>query len=335
MDTPLLQKYLRNECTPDEARAVLLYLATADGQQQLQQLLDADLTEPTELPLDATERLDAQRLFNRIQSGKKNPSDLQVTEARTNRPIRRIGQRWGWLAAAAISAVLLAVGSLLFYQRSIVSEPISLHTGFGQTRRIVLPDQSVVTMNGNTTIRYMQEWQTETPREVWVEGEAFFEVVHTQNHQRFQVHLPGQMNVEVLGTRFNVYTRKSKTKVVLNEGHIQMRVANSPTNHLDMKPGEMFYADTQTNAFYKKTVNAVAHSSWRMNKLIFEGTTLAEIAQLLKETYGLDVEIRDRELQQQKISGTIPGKDADTILKGLSGLFDLKITRKANHIVIE
>ncbi|RRB00948.1 FecR family protein [Larkinella rosea] len=335
MDTPLLQKYLRNECTPDEAREVLLYLATAHGQQQLQQLLDADLTEPTELPLNATEQLDAQRLFNRIQSGKKNHPDLEANEPRLDMPVRRIGQRWGWVAAAAIGVVLLAVGSLFFYQRFTTPEPISLHTDFGQTRRVVLPDQSVVTMNGNTTIRYVENWRTDTPREVWVEGEAFFEVVHTKNHQRFQVHLPGQMNVVVLGTRFNVYTRQTKTKVVLNEGHIQMRVSDNPNNHLDMKPGEMFFADSQTNAYYKKTVNAVAQSSWRTNKLIFEGTTLAEIAQLLKETYGLDVEIRDRELQQQKVTGTIPGKDVNTILKGLSGLFDLKITRKANHIVIE
>lgn len=335
MDTPLLQKYLRNECTPDEAQTVLLHLATADGQRQLQQLLDTDLIEPVELPLNATERLDAQRLFNRIQSGKKHVPDFQAIEQRTEAPIRRLGQRWGWMAAAAIGVVLLAVGSLLVYQQFVVPEPISLHTGFGQTRRVVLPDQSVVTMNGNTTIRYVENWLTDTPREVWVEGEAFFEVVHTKNHERFQVHLPGQMNVVVLGTRFNVYTRKTKTKVVLNEGHIQMRVSNYPNNHLDMKPGEMFFADTQTNAYYKKTVNAVAQSSWRTSKLIFEGTTLAEIAQLLKETYGLDVEIRDRELQQQKVTGTIPGKDVNTILKGLSGLFDLKITRKANHIVIE
>jgi transmembrane sensor len=330
MDTQLLQKYLRNECTPEEARAVLLHLATVNGQRELQQLLDADLTEPTALPLNAAEQLDAQRLFNRIQSAKKNTSASQ-----TDAPFRQVKPRWRWLAAASIGLLLLATGSLFFYQKTATPELLSLHTGFGQTRRVVLPDQSVVTMNGNTSIRYVDTWQSDTPREVWVEGEAFFEVVHTKNHQRFQVHLPSQMNVEVLGTRFNVYTRKSRTKVVLNEGRIQMRVSNDPNNHLEMKPGEMFYADTQTKDFYKKVVNAQAQSSWRTDKLIFDGTTLAEIAQLLKDTYGLDVEIRDRDLLLQKFSGTIPGKNADTILKGLSGLFDLKITRKSNFIVIE
>ncbi|GAB3318669.1 hypothetical protein GCM10027299_10440 [Larkinella ripae] len=330
MDTQLLQKYLRNECTPEEAQAVLQHLATTDGQRQLQRLLDADLTEPAALPLDATERQNAHRLFQRIRAGKKD-APVRPSEA----PVRRLGGTWRWMAAAAVGILLLATGSLLFYREFAQPEAIAVRTGFGETRRVVLPDQSVVTLNGNTSIHYAEHWQTDAPREVWVEGEAFFEVVHTQNHQRFQVHLPGQMNVEVLGTRFNVYTRKSRTKVVLNEGRIQMRVSGGPKSHLEMKPGEMFFADAQTKAFYKKTVNAQAQSSWRTNQLIFEGATLADIAQLLKDTYGLDVEIRDRDLLQQKITGTFPSKNADTILKGLSGLFDLKITRKVNHIVIE
>ncbi|MGA0560181.1 FecR family protein [Larkinella sp. VNQ87] len=328
MDTQLLQKYIRNECSPEEARAVLLYLATADGQRQLQYLLDTELNDLAELPLDVSERREAQRVFQQIQTRRRTVSDIPA-----NTPIRRLGVRW--MAAAAVALLVLGVGALFFYRQYAAPELLTLRTDFGQTRQVVLPDQSIVTLNGNTSIRYAANWQTDAPREVWVEGEAFFEVVHKANHQRFQVHLPGQMNVEVLGTRFNVYTRKTTTKVVLNEGRIQMRVSDNPNNHLEMKPGEMFFADAQTNSFYKKQVNAQAQSSWRTDKLVFEGSSLEEIAQLLKDTYGLEVEIRDPELRQQRVSGTIPGKNADTILKGLSGLFDAKITRNANHILIE
>ncbi|GAB3252021.1 hypothetical protein GCM10027347_10810 [Larkinella harenae] len=326
MNPDLLQKYVRNECTPEEAQAVLLHLASADGQRQLQQLLDVDLKDLNDFPLNATERQDAQRLFSRIRAAKKASPDV---------PVRPLRSPWRWMVAASIGVLLLAAGSFFFYRQLVTPEVITQQTDFGETRRVVLPDQSVVTLNGNTSIRYLKDWQTDTPREVWVEGEAFFEVVHTKNHQRFRVHLPAKMNVEVLGTRFNVYTRQTKTKVVLNEGRIQMQVADQLNNHLVMQPGEMFYADTQTKAFYKKRVNVHTQSSWRTNKLVFEGTTLAEIAELLKDTYGLEVEIHDRDLQRQKVTGTVPGKNADTILKGLSGLFDLKITRNANHIVIE
>ncbi|MBD2752353.1 FecR family protein [Spirosoma validum] len=329
MDSQRLQNYLRNQCTPEEARVVLTYLATDEGQRQLQHVLNNDLDNFSQQPLDALEQQSAQRLFGKIQASKTTKPKLSYPQENW------LGQRWHWLAAATVSLLLLATGGWWFYQRNATPQLLTLHTDYGQIRRVSLPDHSVVTMNGNTSIRYADHWSTDSPREVWVEGEAFFEVVHTKNHQQFRVHLPERMNVEVLGTRFNVYTRQSATKVVLNEGRIQMRVADNPDNQLEMKPGEMFFADTKARVFYKKTVDAQAQSSWRTDKLVFNGTTLAEIATLLHDTYGLDVEIRDQKLIKQKFSGTIPSKNAATILKGLSGLFDLTITEKNNHVLIE
>lgn len=329
MDKQLLQKYVRNECTPDEARLVLAYLATTDGQHQLRHLLNTSLADLDQQSLNAAEQQQARRLFERIQANKRPAHSLASIGE------NRLGQRWHWLAAATVSLLLLTIAGWWFYQRTINPELLTIHTPYGQIRRVVLPDHSIVTMNGNTSIQYTDHWSTDSPREVWVEGEAFFEVVHTQNHQQFRVHLPERMNVEVLGTRFNVYTRQSATKVVLNEGRIQMRVADRPANQLEMKPGEMFFADTEAKIYYKKPVNAQAQSSWRTDKLVFDGTTLMEIATLLHDTYGLDVEIRDAKLEKQKFSGTIPSKNAATILKGLSGLFDLTITQKNNHVLIE
>lgn len=326
-----LQRYLQNECTPEEARVVLDYLSTPDGQRQLQSLLTAEMLDIQPLPLDPVEQQAAQRLFDRIQANKKD------------RPKRLWGrystgwsaQRLPWLAAATISLLLLSVGPWWFYQRSTTSPWVTIHTPYGQIRRVVLPDQSVVTLNGNTSIRYAKHWQTGQPREIWVNGEAFFEVVHTRTHQPFRVHLPEQMNVEVLGTRFNVYTRQSATKVVLNEGRIQMRVANQSGNRLEMKPGDLFFADTKARLFYKKKVDAQAQSSWRTDKLVFDGTTLAEIATMLRDTYGLEVDIRDQQLSKQTFSGTIPSTNAATILRGLAGLFNLTIIQKDNHVTIE
>lgn len=332
MDTQRLQKYLQNECTPEEAREVLAYLATDDGQQQLQQVLNTELATLSQLPLEAAEQLNAQRLFNKIQVNKTTIAAPK--EIWTKTPGGWTWQRWYWLAAA-VNLLLITTGLWWFSQRTPTTEFVTLRTNYGQIRKVILPDQSLITMNGNSSIRYQKHWSTSTAREVWVNGEAFFEVVHTKNHQPFQVHLPDRMNVEVLGTRFNVYTRKSATKVVLNEGRIQMQVANNPANRLEIKPGEMFFADTKSRVFYKRAVDTQAQSSWRTDKLVFNGTTLAEIATLLNDTYGLTIEIRDRKLVQQKFSGTIPSKNAATILKGLSSLFDLTIIQKNNHVIIE
>lgn len=331
MNTEHLQRYLRNECSPEEAQVVLAFLATEEGQRQLQALLTKELQTLEALPLDIYERQHAQRLFERIKTNKKAGPKLAWSE----KSERRFVSIWRWAVAASVAFLLLATGSWWLYQRNLTPELITLTTDYGQIRRVTLPDQSIVTMNGNSSIQYAKAWPSDKPRQIWVKGEAFLEVVHTQNHQPFQVKLPGQMKVEVLGTRFNVYTRASATKVVLNEGRIQLCMANNAKNRLEMKPGEMFFADSQAKVFYKKPVDAQVHSSWRTNKLIFSGTTLAEIATLLHDTYGLQVDIKDTTLRAQKFSGTIPSRNAATILKGLSTLFDLKITQHNNHVQIE
>jgi ferric-dicitrate binding protein FerR (iron transport regulator) len=71
-----------------------------------------------------------------------------------------------------------------------------------------LPDNSTVILNANSSLRYQENWEAELLREVWVDGEAFFSVVHTHNHQRFRVNVTDDLKVEVLGTEFNVKDRR-------------------------------------------------------------------------------------------------------------------------------
>jgi ferric-dicitrate binding protein FerR (iron transport regulator) len=54
---------------------------------------------------------------------------------------------------------------------ALVRQPrVYFTTGFGQTRQLVLPDRSVVTLNGNSTLSYRPAWPGDRPREVWLEG---------------------------------------------------------------------------------------------------------------------------------------------------------------------
>ncbi len=57
-------------------------------------------------------------------------------------------------------------------------------------------------------------------REVWIEGEAFFSVKPSSVPRAFLVHTASNMNVEVLGTTFNVVDRHGRMQVVLNSGKV-------------------------------------------------------------------------------------------------------------------
>lgn len=328
----LIDRYLHGEASADEARAVLTYLASPDGQRYLSQLLDGEFPLEARL-LDADETQRAGQLLARIRALKNAGTQSIQT------PVLSIGRRagWqqmGWRVAASVALLALALGGYWLWQRPGAATPeVSLKTPFGQTRMLTLPDKSVVTLNGNSSIRYASAWVASQPREVWITGEGFFDVVHTASNQRFVVHLPSGIDVEVLGTRFNVYGREANVKVILDTGKIRLNVNRKTGDPMVMQPGEMFEANAKARTFSARRVNARALSSWHDGKLTFDGTPLSEVAQILHDTYGLTVQFSDAGLARQTISGTVPNQNSETILNGLATLFNLNIIHNSAQLI--
>lgn len=330
MTEELLQRYFVNQTTLEEARQVLDWFDTEAGQTYLTHRLDTQLS-PTAWHLSVSDPVpDADRLWQRLSQTIRHTGLEQET------PVRRLNwsaqpMRW---AAAVVGALLVALSSYWGY-RQLYPDDLIQHTAYGTTSKLTLPDGSMVTLNGNSSLRYAARWTTGQVREVWLDGEGFFRVTHQPRHERFLVHLPNTVTIEVLGTQFNVLARQSRSRVVLNNGKIRLNVGERSKERLVMLPGDLVFADVKTHVFYRKRVDPAAQSSWQEGKLSFDGTTLGEVAQMLEETYGVTIVIADTGLKKQTISGTIPNKNLNTILKGLSTLFDLHIARQANRITIQ
>ncbi|MBC3785449.1 FecR family protein [Spirosoma utsteinense] len=330
MTEELLQRYFVSQTTLEEARQVLDWFDTEAGQAYLAHRLDTQLS-PTDWPLSASDPMpDANRLWHRLYQ------TVHHTDLEQEPTVRRLNwyatpMRW---AAVLIGALLVALSSYWGY-RQLYPDDLIRNTAYGTTSKLTLPDGSMVTLNGNSRLRYAPRWAYGQVREVWLDGEAFFRVTHQPHHERFLVHLPNKLTIEVLGTQFNVLARQSRARVVLSNGKIRLDVGQQSTERLVMLPGDLFFADVKTNVFYRKRVDPAVQSSWQEGKLRFDGTTLGEVAQMLEETYGVTIVIADTTLQKQAISGTIPNKNLNIILKGLSTLFDLHIVRQANQITIQ
>ncbi|SOD96000.1 FecR family protein [Spirosoma fluviale] len=330
MTEQLLQRYFANQVTPDEARRVLDWFNTEAGQTYLQTRLDAQFDELAWLAPAIVPAPDAERMLNAIRGRMEpatTPTEIPVRQLTTwARPLR-------WAAALA-GFILLATGAFMAY-RQWYPDDLVRQTAFGKMSTLTLPDGSTVTLNGNSRLRYAPRWASHQTREVWLDGEGYFRVTHKQNHERFVVHLPNKLNIEVLGTQFNVMARQARAKVVLNTGKIRLDVGEQAKEKLVMRPGDLFYADVKAKVYYRKHVDAAAQSAWQSGKLTFDGTTLQEVAQMLEDTYGVKVIITDPALQRQTISGTIPNQSMQTILNGLTTLFDLHITQQSNQIIIQ
>lgn len=237
---------------------------------------------------------------------------------------------WPLFGYAAAAAVLIVGFTALFW-----TAPTSITeytTAFGETKTIILPDSSTVILNSNSSLKLNSDWTSSASREVWLNGEAFFSVVHKRNDQPFNVRTDENINIEVLGTTFNVYNR-DQTKIVLNTGKIQLSL---PTVEADekimMEPGDLVEYDEKK--YIKRSVDPKVYTAWTENTLLLNRTSLREMLHMIKDNYGIDVEVKEI-LLDQTISGSMPVTDAESLLQQIAKAFQLKVVREDNKTFLK
>jgi transmembrane sensor len=241
-----------------------------------------------------------------------------------------------WLKIAASVALLVIAFTGYLYKRD---QTHTYRTAFGESRRLLMPDGSQVTLNANSTLRIPGQWGQSSEREVWLEGEAFFHVNKIRKAgqaTKFVVHTH-DLNVEVKGTQFNVNTRKNQTQVVLSEGLVHLYLnGNKSGKKIRMNPGDLvdFSAHNQKLSIQHLS-DATAAFSWKNNRWTLNDTSLEEISILIQETYGITVIIANDSLRQQKVTGIVPTDNIDDLLGSLESILPITITRKENKITIE
>ena len=306
----LVHQYVEGTCSAEEMTLVLDYLDTPEGQVYLATLIDRDI---------------AQLVAEKREIVPDSVVQMRANSSKRAHPLRR----WYW-AAASVAALLMV---WVVYQSS--SSPAVYQTAYGETQRILLSDSTVVTLNANSTLTYRSD---DTIREVWLKGEAFFEVKHLMkkaNAVKFIVHA-NDLTIEVTGTSFNVNNRHQTTQVVLNSGKIQLkqRSDSEPPNILSMQPGEMVEMQANQASMVKKRVNPAVYSSWKDQKIVCNDTPLPAIAETIQDTFGKTVVLEDA-VSQKVITGTLPTDQLGLLLEVLSASLQLKIAQRADTIFIE
>jgi transmembrane sensor len=232
-----------------------------------------------------------------------------------------------------IAATILVFFAVALWWYNSSSRLNEIRTGFGEHLTVSLPDKSTVILNGNSVLRYAKLWNEDAPREVWIEGEGFFAVTHTANNQKFIVHGAGELDVEVLGTKFNIKTRSDASEVMLTEGKVRLAMGEAQdAKELFLKPGEL--ATVKNKDLSTRSVKHHQYTSWMDNKLVFDRTPLRDLATVLHDTYGLTVTFENQDLENRELSGEISSATADDILFAIAETFDLNVERSGDKISI-
>ncbi|MEM9830525.1 MAG: FecR domain-containing protein [Bacteroidota bacterium] len=269
---------------------------------------------------------DAEKIWNKLEVaameqklGKQKKSNPQLLYRNT------------WFKVAA-SIVLVMAFALIWWSQSSTS--LQYTTAYGETKEVILPDRSVVTLNANSTLTLDQDWNDNTPREVWVDGEAFFEITEQpgKGNAEFTVH-SGELDVRVLGTSFNVNNRRGKTSIMLHTGKVQVHLPEG-NEEVVMQPGELVEYNRYDQTLLKSPANPQLHSAWKEGEWIFEKTPLYEVANVIQDNYGREVVITDDALKHQEFTGGFPSDNLEIILQSIEVLYDVQIRQQDTQIII-
>lgn len=206
---------------------------------------------------------------------------------------------------------------------------IKIPTGGEFTLELV--DGTTVWLNSETTLRYPVNF-TGVSREVWLDGEAYFEVVHDESHP-FIVRTVKDVSVQVLGTSFNVraYGDEENVEAVLEEGLVRL---SADTANVMLIPGMMGIYN-QVSGMRSKTVDTELYTAWHRGYFIFQDETLEFILDRLSRWYGMKVFYRDEEAKSLVFSGNV--RKYETVfdlLKAMefSGVVNFEV--KGNTVVV-
>lgn len=227
----------------------------------------------------------------------------------------------------------------------------------GSRSKIQLPDGSHVWINSSSKISYSKSFSSKS-REVYLNGEAYFDVVHDPSHP-FIVHTAA-IDVKALGTAFNVkaYSNDPTVEATLIHGSIEISRPGQPdAPKILLKPHEKLVLNRNpeprvtgetaktsrieyTNAASvfllkrNRPDSEIVETAWVYNKLAFEDEKLRDITRKMENWYKVKITIESSRLGDYTLTGSFIKENIEEALKMLQYLVPFKYSIQGNEVRI-
>lgn len=333
---PLIAKYLAGECSPEEKLAMEWWLEEYDNMLLFRQVEAAWKQEPA--PDDGPEynmESGLNKLHSRMASEQENASETGTV----NRS--KYFKLSSWAAAASV-VLMIGLGYYLVNKddtgkiksRAALEQRTSGHK---EVVALTLPDGSKVWLNKNSKIAYPKAFETDQ-REVFLEGEAFFDVV--PNPEKPFIVRSDRVSTRVLGTSFDVkaYKGDATASVAVATGKVEVSKEigkGDPIRITQLTPQQALVINTEKDETYIDIVSTFDIGAWRKDQLVFRNNTYAEVIATLEEHYGITVQLTDQALSSCRVMASFnEGATLRDVLKLLSISNSFRYTVDGDQVTI-
>ncbi|MFW5657351.1 MAG: FecR family protein [Bacteroidota bacterium] len=348
----LIIKYISGNATLEEKECVLDWIEKSNHNKRLFLQFKNIWLEAKETDETYTNTTDAFHKFsNRIDARK------QTRKFITN---KRSG--YVWLRYAANIIIIFALG-LITYRIGLKGNTTNTNDTFneivvpyGGISSVNLPDGSKIWLHSGSTLKYRNTFG-ETNRDVYLDGEAYFNVGKNKNIP-FVVNT-SHITINVTGTSFNVkaYQEDDIIETTLEEGAINItnirgRQIKEP---IKLRPKDKFTLVKKTknialnsnlkkdtpaqredvieqkigkipgNAYIIPNVKVEENTGWKDGVYILHDKPLSDLAKTLERRYNVSIKFTDDTLKEYAYSGVLKDLTLEQVLEAL------KLTSKVDY----
>lgn len=210
-----------------------------------------------------------------------------------------------------------------------------LRVPLGKRFELELSDGTIVHLNSGTSLRFPNKFINGEKRQVFLSGEAFFDVTENKD-MPFIVKTEDGMNVRVLGTSFNVkaYPEDENTETTLVEGKVKM-YDESLLKEVVLKPSQKAIYRKVEEKLIVKEVNVSNFTAWKEGVLRYNETPINDVLKDLERTYNVVFEVKSKEILNYKYKGVFNNLTIDQILEVFKISSEIEYTKQNGKIILK
>lgn len=312
-------RHLRGETTPDEEAALQVWLLQDKAHQhklnQIEKIWALSLEAANSQKFDVFTAWE--KVSSKMATAKISPSTSGISSV--------------WRIAAIFVVIAMVSATVYFSIRSTTPEMTTLSAG-ASNREVQLPDGSTVWLRAGSQMNYPTNF-AKVRREVWLTGEAYFDVKHdAQSPFRVKTN---KIAIQVLGTAFLVRAITDSEQVFVVRGMVRISAQNDSLSAITLHSGE--HASMIGKEFVRDSVADKNYLSWQNGVLVFDNVSLRSMITELARYFRVDISMSDSlavKSDSIKVNLKFDNNTLDQVIEEIHLTTGLAIDRKPGQVLV-
>jgi transmembrane sensor len=292
----LFRNYLQNECSRTELEEFFVYVRNSEHDEILKGLIKKvydSIRHSAPAPAFVDENGDL------ILTG----IDYALTKKRRKR-----------MHAGSLIIMCFAIAGSIFFITRInrnhnsgnnytkIPAPVLLTkkiTERSEFKYLLLPDSTQVWLNAGSSLEFPDHFG-ENKREVYLHGEAYFDVKHAEK-KPFIIHT-GEVYTTVLGTAFNIKAYPGQKNIIISVSRGKVRVSRKNEAVAILTKGQQVKVSSTDQDVAEKNIAVNEVAAWQQGNMKYEDESFEDIIEDLQRTYDVRISVANASILNLKVS---------------------------------